>query len=282
MNMDRKIAKLRNILKDMDSVLVAFSGGVDSTLLLKVAQDVLGDKILAATATSPTYPKKEENEARSIAKKLKAKHLCIKTHELDNEQFIRNPSNRCYLCKKELFSQLKLISQQKGIRYIIEASNRDDENDFRPGLQALKELKIRSPLREAGFTKKEIRQLSKKLKLPTFDKPSLACLASRFPYGQEINQEKLSMVEQAEAYLHTLNFRQCRVRHHDSIARIEVGLKDLKRLVGSTVRERVSKKLKKLGFAYITIDLEGYRSGSMNEPLGTDEKKRYQVRAKKN
>jgi uncharacterized protein len=279
---DRKIAKLRNILKDMDSVLVAFSGGVDSTLLLKVAQDVLGDKILAVTATSPTYPKKEENAARSITKKLKVTHRCIKTHELDNEQFIRNPSNRCYFCKKELFSRLKLIAEQDGYQQIIEASNRDDENDFRPGLQALKELEIRSPLREAGFTKKEVRQLSKKLKLPTFDKPSLACLASRFPYGQVIDQKKLSMVGQAEAYLHTLNFKQCRVRHHDNIARIEVDQKDLKRFIDPTVRAKVSRKFKKLGFIYSTLDLEGYRSGSMNEPLEADEKKRYRIRLNKN
>jgi len=279
MNVNTKITKLRRILNDMDRVLVAFSGGVDSTLLLKMAQDVLDDRVLAVTATSPTYPKREENEARSIAKKLKVKHRCIKTNELDNKQFALNPSNRCYLCKKELFSQLQLIAQQNGYQHIIEASNRDDESDFRPGLKALKELGIRSPLREAGFTKKEIRQLSKKLKLPTFDKPSLACLASRFPYGQEINQKKLTMVDKAEAYLHTLNFKQCRVRHHDSIARIEVDQEDLERFFGPTVREQINKKFKKLGFTYITLDLEGYRSGSMNEPLTADEKKIFEEKS---
>lgn len=279
MNVNTKITKLRRILHDMDRVLVAFSGGVDSTLLLKMAQDVLDEKVLAITATSPTYPKREENEARSIAKKLKVKHRCIKTHELDNKQFVRNPSNRCYLCKKELFSQLKLIAQRNGYQHIIEASNSDDESDFRPGLKALKELGIRSPLREAEFTKKEIRQLSKELKLPTFDKPSLACLASRFPYGQEIDQKKLTMVEKAEAHLHTLNFKQCRVRHHDSIARIEVDQEDLERFFDPTVRERINKRFKKLGFTYITLDLEGYRSGSMNEPLSPDEKKIFEEKS---
>jgi uncharacterized protein len=279
MNVNKKITKLRRILTDMDRVLVAFSGGVDSTLLLKMAQDVLNDKVLAVTATSPTYPKREENEARSIAKKLKVKHRCIKTHELDNKHFARNPSNRCYLCKKELFSQLKLIAQQNGYPHIIEASNRDDESDFRPGLKALKELGIRSPLREAGLTKKEIRQLSKEMKLPTFDKPSLACLASRFPYGQEIDQKKLTMVEKAEAYLHTLNFKQCRVRHHDAIARIEVDQEDLERFFDPTVRKRVNKRFKNLGFTYITLDLEGYRSGSMNEPLAPDEKKIFEEKS---
>ena len=251
----------------MESVLVAFSGGVDSTLLLKVARDVLNDKVLAVTALSATYPKREEQSARNIARELKAHHDCIKTHELDSSQFTQNPTNRCYFCKRELFSQLQHIAQKKGYRYIVEASNQDDEKDFRPGFQAVKELGIRSPLREAGFTKEEIRQLSKRLKLPTHDKPSLACLASRFPYGQSIDKKKLHMVEQAEEYLYSLNFKQCRVRHHGSIARIEVEPEDIERLYDPTVRKGITRELKKLGFTYITLDLEGFRSGSMNERL---------------
>lgn len=246
---------------------MAFSGGVDSTLLLKIARDVLNGQVIAVTALSPTYPRGEESAARNTARDLGVKHFLIKTRELDNPPFTSNPPDRCYHCKKELFSRLKTFGRQKGYPQVIEASNTDDERDFRPGLKALSELGIRSPFREVGLGKQEIRSLSRKLSLPTFDKPSFACLASRFPYGQAINEKKLHMVDEAEAYLHRLSFRQCRVRHHGPVARIEVELHDMDRFRDRTLREEINAKLKGLGFSYITLDLEGFRSGSMNETL---------------
>jgi len=265
LNLSQKFNKLKNILSKMENAIVAYSGGVDSTLLLKVAGEVMGENVLAITASSPTYPQKEIKAARDMARNLGIRHITITTDELSNPEFFSNPLNRCYFCKKELFSRLKEIAEKNRIRFILDGSNYDDRKDFRPGDRAKQEFGIRSPLAEAGLTKKDIRVLSKKMGLPTWDKPSLACLASRFPYGSSLNRAELKMVNKAEEYLHALGFRQVRVRHYGNTARIEVEKSKIPLLVNHS--SMVVRKLKRLGYTYITVDLEGYRTGSMNEVL---------------
>ncbi len=263
----QKYSNLKKLLRKMERVLVAFSGGVDSTFLLKAAHDVLGEDVLAVIASSATYPQREREEALKLAAEMKVRCRVIETHELDNPDFFSNPPQRCYYCKKELFSKLKEIAKSEGFPYVLDGSNYEDTQDFRPGLEAVDELGVRSPLKEAGLIKSEIRQLSRKLGLPTWQKPSFACLSSRFPYYTEIDPPSLKQVDRAEEYLRKLGFSQFRVRHHDQIARIEVAQQDFSKLLEKGMKEKIIKNFKKWGYIYITLDLEGYRSGSMNEPL---------------
>lgn len=278
---DVKFDKLKGLLKEMDKVAVAFSGGVDSTFLLKVAADVLGDNVIAVTARSSTYPEREFTEASEYIKKLGAKHIVIISEELEIDGFSQNPVNRCYYCKKELFSKVKEIALQHGIKHIVDGSNVDDLGDYRPGMLALKELEVSSPLREAGLTKEDIRRLSREMELPTWNKQPFACLASRFPYGQEITHEKLQMIDKAEQYLLDLGFRQVRVRHHGEVARIEVAREERSRFFDTELLDRVHGKLKEAGFRYVTLDLQGYRTGSMNEGLDKEVKENVKNRMNK-
>jgi len=263
---------LKEIVEGYGSLLVAFSGGCDSTLLLKVARDVLGERAMAVTARSETYPSREYEEAVQLAREIGARHLTIDTSELSVEGFSSNPPDRCYFCKGELFQKLLEIAGEHGIQYVADGASLDDASDHRPGMRAAAELGIVSPLKEAGLTKNDIRELSKRLGLSTWDKPSFACLASRFPYGEKITPEKLIMVDRAESFLRSLGFRQVRVRHHDNMARVEVPEEDIPRFLNDSVRERVASKLKEIGYTYISLDLQGYRSGSMNEVLSQSER----------
>lgn len=272
MELDLKFRKLKDSLKDLKSVAIAYSGGVDSTFLLKVAADVLGNNVIAITAKSSTYPEREFKEAVKYIEDIGAKHIVIISEELEIEGFAKNPINRCYFCKKELFSKIRKVADDNNINAVLDGSNADDISDFRPGTKAATELKVISPLKDAGFTKNDIRSLSKKLGVPTWNKPAFACLSSRFPYGNEITVEKLSMVERAEQFLMDLGFRQIRVRHHEDIARIEVNTEERYKFFDIKIMDKVANELKSIGFKYVTLDLLGYRTGSMNEVLSETEK----------
>lgn len=262
-----KKKKLEDYLAGLGSVAVAFSSGVDSSFLLKVAHEVLGDRVIAVTARSCSFPERELKEAQAFCEKEKIEHIIIDSEELSIDGFRHNPKNRCYLCKRELFTKIGEVARERGIAWIAEGSNLDDNGDYRPGLQAVAELGVKSPLRYAELTKAEIRALSKEMGLPTWNKQSFACLSSRFVYGETISEEKLAMVDKAEQLLLDLGFRQVRVRIHGMIARIEVLPQEFEKLLRDDVRNRIYGELKQLGFSYVTMDLGGYRTGSMNEVL---------------
>jgi uncharacterized protein len=262
-----KLADLKKKIQDMGSLAIAFSGGLDSTFLLKVAHDILHEKVLAIIAHSATFPEREFRQAEDFVRERNIRYVVINSRELELAGFTTNPLDRCYICKKELFREIVAIARKNGISHIADGANLDDLSDYRPGMLATKELQVVSPLKDCGFTKNDIRLLAREMGLSVWDKPSFACLASRFPYGQEITAEKLVMVERAEQYLLDLGFRQVRVRHHGDLARIEVAFEERQKFFSEKMMDEVYAELKKIGFTYVALDLKGYRTGSMNENI---------------
>jgi pyridinium-3,5-biscarboxylic acid mononucleotide sulfurtransferase len=260
-----KYEHLQVILRDMQSVLVAYSGGVDSALLLKVAYDVLRDRALGAIASSPAYAPEETRDAIAVAQQMGLPLVTLETHELEDERYSKNDVNRCYFCKTELFTHLEPLAKEHNLRYIAYGINLDDLGDFRPGQRAAHEFAVRGPLKEAGMGKREIRAVARMLEVPVWDKPAMACFSSRIPYGSKVDVASLQMVYKAEKLLHELGFRQLRVRHHDKIARIEVERSEIPRLIEEEMSRTVTDGLRKIGYSYVTVDLLGYRTGSMNE-----------------
>ncbi len=264
---DHKLAKLRMIVRSLGSVAVAFSGGTDSTLVAKIAHDELGPNAVAFTVDSPLYPEFELRTAQTSAQRIGIKHVVLRTAPMCNKTFIANPPDRCYICKMEDLGTIKKAADSMNLKEVADGSNADDAKDYRPGLKAKRELGVRSPLAEAKLTKGEVRRISRLLRLPTADKKPSPCLASRIPYGEKITLEKLKMIEEAEEFLRAKGFDEVRVRLHGDIARIEVAATDIPMLAVPGMRISVSKKLRSLGFAYVALDLEGYRMGSLNEVL---------------
>lgn len=260
-----KYTHLQTILRAMESVLIAYSGGVDSALLLKVAHDVLGERAIGAIASSDAYAPEETDDAIAVATQMGIPIVTLQTHELEDERYVKNDVQRCYFCKTELFTQLEPLAREYNVRFIAYGVNKDDDGDFRPGQKAAREFGVRGPLKEAGMGKREIRTLARALGVPVWDKPAMACFSSRIPYGSKVDVASLQMVYRAEKLLRELGFHQLRVRHHDKIARIEVERSEISRLVEEEMSRTVTDGLRKIGYAYVTVDLLGFRSGSMNE-----------------